>query len=339
MQVKLLRVLQEQEFERLGSTRPTKVNVRVIAATNRDLQDEVARGRFRSDLFYRLNIFPIHAAAAARAKRGRAAAGGALRDRLRRADGEERRSASEALAARLTAYDWPGNVRELANVMERAVILCEGPVIQDEHSASSDGARGRRDSDVFLTLAEMERQHILRALAHRRSARRTQGAAVAARHAPLDRLVADEEARHSARMSDDSQSSPSINSCCRYFGTAAEMSASPFFAPFARRSHPDHSLHNSLMHESITGLPADITWRGTRSLFRCPVSRRHARHEAVSGGHMFTRRQAIRWAELWLSCWNEGDYDTLLAMHKDTRRFGGWRAASPMGRSMDRKKR
>ena len=60
VQVKLLRVLQEQEFERLGSTRPTKVNVRVIAATNRDLQEEVARGRFRSDLFYRLNIFPIH---------------------------------------------------------------------------------------------------------------------------------------------------------------------------------------------------------------------------------------------------------------------------------------
>jgi PAS domain S-box-containing protein len=165
VQVKLLRVLQEQEIERLGSTRPTKVNIRVIAATNRDLQTEVQQGTFRSDLFYRLNIFPIHVPALRERKEDvPLLAAHFVTDFAKRMGKNVDRIGSLA-AARLAAYRWPGNVRELANVMERAVILCEGTVIQDEHVSVLDRGSRAGDSEVFLTLAEMERQHIQRALA------------------------------------------------------------------------------------------------------------------------------------------------------------------------------
>jgi formate hydrogenlyase transcriptional activator len=165
VQVKLLRVLQEQELERLGSTKPTKVNIRVIAATNRDLQAEVERGAFRSDLFYRLNIFPIHIPPLRdRREDVPLLAGHFVTDFARRMGKTVDRIGALA-AARLAAYAWPGNVRELANVMERAVILCEGSIIQDEHLGALDRRSASVESDVFLTLAEMERQHIQRALA------------------------------------------------------------------------------------------------------------------------------------------------------------------------------
>ena len=134
IQVKLLRVLQEQELERLGATQTTKVNVRVIAATNRDLHEHVRRGAFRADLFYRLNIFPIHVPP--------------LRERavdmpllarhfvasFARRMGKSIRQIEAKAMDRLTSYDWPGNVRELANVLERAVILCQGDVVLDRTS-------------------------------------------------------------------------------------------------------------------------------------------------------------------------------------------------------------
>jgi PAS domain S-box-containing protein len=164
VQVKLLRVLQEQEIERLGSTRTTKVDVRVIAATNRNLDEEVQRGTFRADLFYRLNIFPIRVPP--------------LRERLDDvplltqhfiADLAQRMRkpitgiSPEALS-RLKTYHWPGNVRELANVIERAVILCQGRLIVEEHLAALQGQdRGSKPAS-FPTLADMERLHIMRAL-------------------------------------------------------------------------------------------------------------------------------------------------------------------------------
>jgi formate hydrogenlyase transcriptional activator len=165
VQVKLLRVLQEQELERLGSTRPTKVNIRVIAATNRELQAEVDRGGFRSDLFYRLNIFPIHIPPLRERKEDVPLLAGHFVTEFARRMGKSVDRIGSLAAARLATYSWPGNVRELANVMERAVILCEGPVIQDEHVGVLDRRSGSVESDVFLTLAEMERQHIQRALA------------------------------------------------------------------------------------------------------------------------------------------------------------------------------
>jgi len=163
VQVKLLRVLQEQEFERLGSTRPTKVNVRVIAATNRVLEDEIARGRFRSDLFYRLNIFPIHLPPLRERKPDITLLAKHFAVGFARKMGKRVVGIDEQALARLTGYDWPGNVRELANVLERAVILCDGSSVLVEHLGELN--RGRRESGVFPTLEEMERQHILRALA------------------------------------------------------------------------------------------------------------------------------------------------------------------------------
>ena len=128
-QAKFLRVLQEREFLRLGGTRPVRVNVRVIAATNRNLDDAVAHGQFRSDLYYRLNVFDIRIPP--------------LRERrddilplafgvLREFAGAAAELTPEAMEA-LCRYEWPGNVRELRNVLERALIVCDGRLIDTEH--------------------------------------------------------------------------------------------------------------------------------------------------------------------------------------------------------------
>src|SRR5204862_7662579 len=125
-QVKLLRVLQEQEFEPIGSSKTIKVNVRIVAATNRDLEELVREGKFRADLFYRLNVVPLRVPA--------------LRERVSdlpllvtffvqkcaKKLGKQITSVSEEAMRRLTGYAWPGNVRELQNVIERAVILSPG---------------------------------------------------------------------------------------------------------------------------------------------------------------------------------------------------------------------
>jgi two-component system NtrC family response regulator len=132
-QAKFLRVLQEREFLRLGGTRPVRVNVRVIAATNRNLHEAVASGQFRADLYYRLNVFDIRIPP--------------LRDRrddipllaasfLREFGGDTTELTVAAMAA-LCRYDWPGNVRELRNVIERAAIVCDGPYIDAEHLSLS----------------------------------------------------------------------------------------------------------------------------------------------------------------------------------------------------------
>jgi PAS domain S-box-containing protein len=165
VQVKLLRVLQEQEFERLGSTRPIKVNVRVIAATNRDLQAEVALGRFRSDLFYRLNIFPIHLPALRERKPDVPLLATHFATEFARRMGKSVRGIEANAMARLMTYDWPGNVRELANVLERAVILCDGPSILEAHLGVIGRDRRETGTGTFPTLEEVERQHIIRALA------------------------------------------------------------------------------------------------------------------------------------------------------------------------------
>jgi formate hydrogenlyase transcriptional activator len=190
-QVKLLRVLQEQEFEPVGSSRTVRVDVRVIAATNRDLQEALRAGRFRSDLFYRLNVFPIEVPP--------------LRDR--RSDipqlvtfflsgfakrfGKRIGSVSPETMERLATYAWPGNIRELQNIIERAVVLCEGPILElGRDLAPGKGADGpAREPEVsperpgpavgnpreaqaasdstradLVTLEEAERRHILAAL-------------------------------------------------------------------------------------------------------------------------------------------------------------------------------
>jgi formate hydrogenlyase transcriptional activator len=164
LQPKLLRVLQEREFERLGSTRTTKVDVRVVAATHRDLEGMVAAKQFRSDLYYRLNVFPITIPP--------------LRERpedipllvrhfVQQATGRMNKSIdtipSEIMDA-LTEYQWPGNIRELENVIERAVILSPGSIlrvpIRDLHTRIAPGNNHERNQ----TLEEVERTHILTTL-------------------------------------------------------------------------------------------------------------------------------------------------------------------------------
>ena len=162
IQPKLLRVLQEQEFERLGGTRTTKVNVRIIAATNRDLAQMVAERQFRSDLFYRLNVFPVHVPPL-RERRGdiRMLVHYFVQKFSSRRNKRIETIPSEAMKA-LLEWPWPGNIRELENFMERAVLLTNGPALhvpvaelQSAANLSSPDAR---------TLEAAERDHIVRAL-------------------------------------------------------------------------------------------------------------------------------------------------------------------------------
>ena len=163
-QVKLLRVLQEQEFERVGATRSQRVDVRLVAATNRDLEAEVAVGRFRRDLYYRLNVFPIRIPP--------------LRERvgdipllvkhflahLQRKLAKPLQALTPDSMEKLKAHSWPGNIRELQNVLERACIMASSPLVEIEESLQPiPMIRGR--TGALTTLDENERAHIRRALA------------------------------------------------------------------------------------------------------------------------------------------------------------------------------
>src|SRR5262249_59684903 len=127
---KLLRVLQEQEFERLGSTRTLRVDVRLVAATNRDLARMVADGRFRSDLYYRLNVFPLVLPPLRERPDDIPRLVRHFTQRFARRMGRRIETIPSTVLEALVHYAWPGNVRELQNVIERAVILSPGPSLQ-----------------------------------------------------------------------------------------------------------------------------------------------------------------------------------------------------------------
>ena len=140
-QAKFLRVLQEREFVRLGGTRPVRANVRVIAATNRDLHDAVAQGQFRADLYYRLNVFDIYfRRSGSGARIFLALVVGFLRE-FDQTAGHGLEITPEAMDA-LLQHDWPGNVRELRNVIERATIMCEDGWIHPEDLVAAVGVAG-----------------------------------------------------------------------------------------------------------------------------------------------------------------------------------------------------
>jgi PAS domain S-box-containing protein len=165
-QSKLLRILQEQEFERLGGTQTHKVDVRVIAATNRELPEAVRRGAFRADLFYRLNVFPIEVPALRNRREDIPLLAGHFLRKFSQRMGKRIQRLSPGVSDQFYHYDWPGNVRELANVMERAVILCQGDSIQSEHLALSGGGSTPTSAspETMPSLEEAERRLILRAL-------------------------------------------------------------------------------------------------------------------------------------------------------------------------------
>ncbi|HLP09335.1 MAG TPA: sigma-54 dependent transcriptional regulator [Opitutaceae bacterium] len=125
LQAKLLRVLQEKEFERVGGNKTIKTNVRILATSNRDLLHSVAEGKFRQDLYYRLNVFPIHVPPLRERAEDVVLLADAFLKRYARKHGIKSAGWSEAAAAAIRAYSWPGNVRELQNTVERAVILAE----------------------------------------------------------------------------------------------------------------------------------------------------------------------------------------------------------------------
>ena len=199
VQAKLLRVLQEREFERVGGNRTLKVDVRVIATTNRNLEESVARKEFRQDLFFRLNVVPIHVPPLRERRDDIPVLANQFMQRFVRKHGVDVAGMSAACRTALLAHAWPGNVRELQNVIERAVILCpDGQDLQPTHlgfgpgsavaaapvaappspdpvaaapvptaaggSAPAPAAAVAATADSIVSLADIERQHILRAL-------------------------------------------------------------------------------------------------------------------------------------------------------------------------------
>jgi len=169
----LLRVLQEREFERVGSSKPIAVDVRVLAATNRDLKAAVTRGAFRQDLFYRLNVFPIEIPPLRERVDDIPMLVEYLVERYARKAGKRIRNISRKTLELFQAYDWPGNIRELQNVVERAVILCDGDTFSVEDTwlngessqsgptVSNAGALTERES----VLVQQEKKIIEAALA------------------------------------------------------------------------------------------------------------------------------------------------------------------------------
>jgi len=180
LQSKLLRVLQEGEYERLGEDRSRKTDVRVVAATNRDLRDEAERKTFREDLYYRLNVFPVEVPPLRRRPEDiPALVEHFVREGAKRL-GRPAPRVTRALLMRLQAYDWPGNVRELQNVVERALITSRGSQMRvdlpeagtgDVHAAGLGAREGSGDSAPLLTDAELrrlERANLERALGEAR---------------------------------------------------------------------------------------------------------------------------------------------------------------------------
>jgi formate hydrogenlyase transcriptional activator len=162
-QVKLLRILQEGDFERVGSSRTIKVDVRVIAATNRNLADAVSSGIFRTDLFYRLNVFPLEAPALRERPEDIPLLANFFLSRFAKNLGKNVRGLSQRSRESLSRYNWPGNIRELQNVIERAVVLATGPVVQiDESMLRAD--QPTEGASSIDTLENNERNHIVRAL-------------------------------------------------------------------------------------------------------------------------------------------------------------------------------
>ena len=183
-QIALLRVLQEREFERVGGTTAIRADVRVVAATNRDLAAAIDAGTFRSDLYYRLNVFPIEVPPLRERREDIRALVEVFLDRYARRARKTIRRISDKTVALLEAYRWPGNIRELQNVIERSVIMCESEVFSIDEgwlSGEADRAlpprpplrllqfpasesRPRESSQSNVTLEEIEREAILRAL-------------------------------------------------------------------------------------------------------------------------------------------------------------------------------
>jgi transcriptional regulator with GAF, ATPase, and Fis domain len=161
LQAKLLRVIQDGEFERVGGNRTIKVDVRVIAATNRNLEEDVRQGKFRMDLWYRLNVFPLTVPPLRDRVEDIPLLVNHFVNRFKQKQGKEINSIPKPVMEALQQYPWPGNVRELENVIERAVISTTGTRLR-----LPNGLKCARDegNNAFKSLREMEREYILKVL-------------------------------------------------------------------------------------------------------------------------------------------------------------------------------
>jgi len=159
LQVKLLRVLQEKEVERIGAISPRKVDVRIIAATNRNLEEKVRMGEFREDLFYRLNVFHIHIPPLRERPRDILPLAELFLRKYSLELSKKIKDFSPGAKRILVSYRWPGNVRELENVVERACVLCDSEFIERKHIMI-----GFKEEKELLKLEDVEREHIKRVM-------------------------------------------------------------------------------------------------------------------------------------------------------------------------------
>ena len=196
MQISLLRVLQEHEFERVGGTRSIQTNVRVVAATNRNLQNAIAAGTFRSDLFYRLNVFPIEIAPLRERREDVRVLVEYFIDRCARNAGKNIRRIEKSSLDLLQSYPWPGNIRELQNVIERSVIMCETENFSIDKTWLAEqplATEPKISLDLSETLAAQEKEMIEVAL--RESAGRVFGPSGAATKLGMPRSTLESKIR------------------------------------------------------------------------------------------------------------------------------------------------
>ncbi|WP_264536530.1 sigma 54-interacting response regulator [Flavobacterium sp. N1736] len=163
LQVKLLRVLQEREIERIGGGSPIKIDVRIIAATNKNLEEEVAAGRFRMDLYYRLHVFPIMVPSLKKRKEDIPDLANHFIKVYSEKMGRKSPSLSDFALQQIANYNWPGNIRELEHVMQRAILLTDGNTIKDIEFSTSSKMHAEQASESFSikTILENERDYIL----------------------------------------------------------------------------------------------------------------------------------------------------------------------------------
>lgn len=169
LQVKLLRALQEREIERIGSGRIIKVDVRIIAATNRDLEKEVEEGRFRADLYYRLNIFPISLPSLRNRRDDLPILAAHFVQKLSKKVGTKITRISKYVFEQIMGYDWPGNIRELEHAIERSILLSDNNMLTQIYLPDrkpKDAARLSDNGAIVKTIEENERDHIINVLRH-----------------------------------------------------------------------------------------------------------------------------------------------------------------------------
>ena len=167
VQAKFLRVLQEREIERIGSNKPIKLNLRIIAATNRNLEKEIAEGRFRMDLYFRLNVFPIQIPALRDRKEDIPGLVAHFINLCSKKYGKQVKNISSPLLNILMSYHWPGNIRELEHLIERSVLLCDTDTINqlpDFQITDASGRTSLQQQGKMKTMDEMEREYILHTL-------------------------------------------------------------------------------------------------------------------------------------------------------------------------------